>query len=106
MSLFIFESNLRQTIPGAQVFVFMGMKDKHSSLSHFFSSDVRRQATQSCDWPRSPTRVEFNEQYETTLQSEKELAFLNVPIIQLHFSKLLNVHQQGRREGEVNADLL
>lgn len=85
----------------------MGMKDsnKHSYLSYFRFPVVRRQATQICDWPPSLTRVEFNEQYETALQSDKEVALLNVPIIQSHFSKLLNVHQQGRREEEreVNA---
>lgn len=50
--------------------------------------------------------MEFNEHYEITLQSEKEVAFLNVPISRSHFSKLLYIHQQGRREGEraVNED--
>lgn len=37
---------------------------------------------------------------------EREVAFLNVPIIHLHFSKLFHIHHQRGREVGVNADLL
>lgn len=50
----------------------------------------------------------FDEHYEITLQSEKKVALLNVPIIHSHFSKLFYIHQQrrGEEEMEVDADLL
>lgn len=100
-----------------KMFVFIGMKDKH-----FLTPlppppppppppfPVVWQATRRWQlwWLWSLTRVEFNEHYEITLQSEKEVAFLNVPIIHSHRSKLLYVNQQGHREEGrvVNDDLL